>query len=60
MVDFMQMSKVWCLSMEFYGTWQEVAMHLRTSYIRTKLFFIGKYQNVHTADLGYLGFLWIT
>ena len=45
--DFIKMSKVWFLSMEFYGTWQEVAMRHRIS---------DKSQNVHTADLGYLGF----
>ena len=37
-----------------------VAMHHRTSYIRTKLGHFhkinGKSQNVHTTDLGYLGF----
>ena len=31
------MSKVWSLCMEFYGAWQEVAMHHRTPYTRTKL-----------------------
>ena len=38
MVDLIKMSKVWSLSMEFYGTWQEVAMRHRTPYIRTKHF----------------------
>ena len=36
-IDFIKMSKVWFLCMEFYGAWQEVAMHHRTPYIRTKL-----------------------
>ena len=51
------MPKVWSLSMEFYGAWQLLAMRHRTPCIRTKLWtFLGKSQNVHTADLGYLGF----
>ena len=60
MVDFIKMSKVWSLCMEFYGAWQEVAMHHRTPYIMTKLGHFykinGKSQNVHTTDLGYLSF----
>ena len=36
-IDFIKMSKVWSLSMEFYGAWQEVAMRHRTPYLRTKL-----------------------
>ena len=36
-VDFIKMSKVWSLCMEFYGAWQEVAMRHRTPYLRTKL-----------------------
>ena len=48
MVDFIKMSKVWSLCMEFYGAWQEIAMHHNLAN--------GKSQNVHTAELGYLGF----
>ena len=29
-IDFRKMYKVWSLCMEFYGAWQEVAMHHRT------------------------------
>ena len=29
-VDFIKMSKIWSLSMEFYGAWQLLAMHHRT------------------------------
>ena len=36
-IDFIKMSKVWSLCMEFYGAWQEVAMRHRTPYLRTKL-----------------------
>ena len=36
-IDFIKMSKVWFLCMEFYGAWQEVAKRHRTPYIRTKL-----------------------
>ena len=64
MVDFIKMSKVWSLCMEFYGALHHrtpciLAMHHRTPYIRTNGHFYkinGKSQNVHTADLGYLGF----
>ena len=45
MVDFIKMSKVWSLYMEFYGTWQLLFYKIN-----------GKSQNVHTAVLGYLGF----
>ena len=31
--DFIKMSKVWFLSMEFYGVWQEVATRHRTPYL---------------------------
>ena len=30
MVDLIKMFKVWSLSMEFYGVWQEVAIELHT------------------------------
>ena len=33
MVDFIKMSKVSSLSMEYYGAWQEVTMRHRTPYI---------------------------
>ena len=56
MVDFIKMSKVWSLCMEYYGAWQEVAMRHRTQKDQTLDIFNGKSQNVHTADLGYLGF----
>ena len=61
MVDFIKMSKVWSLCMEFYGAWQKVAMCHKTPYIikdqTLDIFKInGKSQNVHTADLGYSGF----
>ena len=45
--DFIKMSKVWFLSMEFYGAWQLLGHFYKIS---------DKSQNVHTADLGYLGF----
>jgi len=47
MVDFIKMSKVWSLSMEFYGAWQLLGHFYKIN---------GKSQNVHTADLGYWGF----
>ena len=46
--------------MEFYGAWQEVAMRHRTSYLKPNFGHFykisDKSQNVHIADLGYLGF----
>ena len=50
MIDLIKKSKVWSLSMEFYGTGQE-GPNIGHFYKIN-----GKAQNVHTADLGYLGF----
>ena len=35
-IDFIKMSKVLSLSMEFYGAWQEVAMHHRTPEVKNQ------------------------
>ena len=75
MVDFIKMSKVWSLCMEFCGAWQSLVLmygvlwhmarscHAPQNSIhkdQTLDIFIlkinGKSQNVHTTELGYLGF----
>ena len=42
--DFIKMSKVWFLSMEFYGVWQEVVEAVSTT--------------MHTRKHAFLGGLW--
>ena len=56
-IDFIKMSKVWSLCMEFYGAWQLLAVRHRTPYIRTKLrHFYKVNHNFHRSDLGNLGY----
>ena len=54
MVDFIKMSKVWCLV--FYGAWQEAKLLCAIHKDQTLDIFMKIAQNVHTADLVYLGF----
>ena len=59
MVDLIKRSKVWALGMEFYGTWQEVAMCHRTPYIRTKINIGHFYKSMVRLKMSILQ-IWVT
>ena len=54
-IDFIKMSKVWSLCMEFYGAWQLLAMHQGPNF--GHFYKINhKVQDFHLSDLGNLGY----
>ena len=59
-IDFIKMSNVWSLCMEFCVAWQLLAMRHRTPYLSTKLWTFykinHKVQDLHLSDLGNLGY----
>ena len=60
MVDFIKMPNFWCLSMEFYGAWQEVTMCHGTPYIRTKLCkFFYQINGIISLEMSILQ-IWVT